>query len=365
MVQRTIKGNRMIYLVDLESVESRYTKQWKTHFPTLLKNNGLNVTVIDGPSAGIPEATTPGAFLNFGGTNIYKAAQISKIAELFCNGKVKDGDYFLYTDAWNPTVIQLKYMAELLGVRIRIGGMWHAGSYDPQDFLGRLIGNKPWVRNAEMAMYECFDDNFFATKFHIDMFTQTFFEDDRDIDRQLLHSIRQVGWPMEYIESDLAPYKGMEKEDIILFPHRIAPEKQPDIFYDLKDALPQYEFIVCQEKELSKNEYHNLLGEAKMVFSANLQETLGISWYEGCLVDTMPLIPDRLSYTEMAINEFKYPSEWTQDFTSYKKHKKQLMDKIDFMMQNYKKIIPQIWKQKQQLQEKYFSGKQLYGDING
>ena len=40
-------------------------------------------------------------------------------------------------------------MAELLGVKIRIGGMWHAGSYDPQDFLGRLIGDTPWVRNAE------------------------------------------------------------------------------------------------------------------------------------------------------------------------------------------------------------------------
>ena len=39
-----------------------------------------------------------------------------------------------YTDAWNPTVIQLRYMAELLGVDIRIGGMWHAGSYDPKTF---------------------------------------------------------------------------------------------------------------------------------------------------------------------------------------------------------------------------------------
>ena len=29
------------------------------------------------------------------------------------------------------------------------------------------------------------------------------------------------------------------------------------------------------------------LGEAKLVFSANLQETLGISWYEGALVDAI------------------------------------------------------------------------------
>ena len=257
-------------------------------------------------------------------------------------------------------------MAELLKIKIRIGGLWHAGSYDPQDFLGRLIGDKPWVRNAERSMFETYDNNFFASDFHINMFVDTFKEFGNYVGLTTDKTkVRRVGWPMEYLEGSMSAYKGMDKKDIILFPHRIAPEKQPDIFYDLKDALPQYEFIVCQEKELSKNEYHNLLGEAKMVFSANLQETLGISWYEGCLVDTMPLIPDRLSYTEMAINEFKYPSEWTQDFTSYKKHKKQLMDKIDFMMQNYKKIIPQIWKQKQQLQEKYFSGKQLYGDING
>ena len=324
----------MIYLVDLESVESRYTKQWKTHFPTLLKENGLNVTVIDGPSAGIPEATTPGAFLNFGGTNIYKAAQISKIAELFCNGKVKDGDYFLYTDAWNPTVIQLKYMAELLGVKIRIGGMWHAGSYDPQDFLGRLIGDASWVRNAEMSMYDCYDDNFFATRFHIDLFTSTFWKDDRDIDRQLLHSIRQVGWPMEYIEKDLAPYRNMEKEDIILFPHRIAPEKQPEVFDYLAEQMPEYKFIKCQELNLSKEEYHKLLGKAKMVFSANLQETLGISVYEGLVVGTIPLVPDRLSYSEMWSDTFKYPSEWTRDLESAKQNIDNIKTRIRILMKS-------------------------------
>lgn len=354
-----------IYIVDLEAVDTRYTKEWKKYLPLQLKRHtNSKIEVISGGNT--PQATTPGAFLNFGGTNVYKAKQMQQIGELFCNGKIKDGDYFLYTDAWNPTVLQLRYMAELLGINIRIGGLWHAGSYDPQDFLGRLIGDKPWVRNAERSMFETYDNNFFASDFHINMFVDTFKEFGNYVGLTTDKTkVRRVGWPMEYLEGSMSAYKGMDKKDIILFPHRIAPEKQPDIFYDLKDALPQYEFVVCQEKELSKNEYHNLLGEAKMVFSANLQETLGISWYEGCLVDTMPLVPDRLSYTEMAIDEFKYPSEWTQDFKSYQKNKKQLVQKIDFMMTNYKKIIPQIWKQKKQLQEKYFSGKQLYGDING
>lgn len=309
----------MLYLIDLESVESRYTKQWKTHFPTLLERNGIDVTVIEGPSD-IPAATTPGAFLNFGGTNIYKSAQLEQIAKLFCEGKIKDGDYFLYTDAWNPTVIQLKYMAELLGIKLRIGGMWHAGSYDPQDFLGRLIGDASWVRKAEMSMYDCYDDNFFATKFHIDLFTNTFWDNDRDIDRQLLHSIRQVGWPMEYIETDLSEYANLAKEDIILFPHRIAPEKQPEVFDYIAEQMPEYQFIKCQELNLTKPEYHTLLGKAKLVFSANLQETLGISVYEGLAVGAIPMVPDRLSYSEMWSDTFKYPSEWTMNLDAAKQN---------------------------------------------
>ena len=346
-----------VYIVDIEAVDTRYTKQWKEHLPSQLSKHNDNVVVISGGE--VPQATTPGAFLNFGGTNIYKSKQLEQIGEMFCAGNVKNGDYFLYTDAWNPTVIQLRYMAELLGVNIRIGGMWHAGSYDPQDFLGRLIGDKPWVRHAEMSMYECYDDNFFASDFHIDMFTDVF-DEDYAIDWDKIH---RVGWPMEYLKNSLDSYKGMEKRDLILFPHRVAPEKQVEIFRDLAEQLPQYEFVVCQEQELTKNEYHNLLGEAKMVFSANLQETLGISWYEGALVDAIPMVPDRLSYSEMALPEFKYPSAWTEDFNSYRNNRTKVVAQIVEYMDHYDDFQVALEKQRTKLNKDFFSGAVLYDAI--
>ena len=122
---------------------------------------------------------------------------------------------------------------------------------------------------------------------------------------------------MEYMQDILKPFKGMKKRDLILFPHRIAPEKQVEIFRDLATHLPQYEFVVCQDQQLTKNEYHKLLGEAKMVFSANLQETLGISCYEGAVVGAIPMVPDRLSYTEMYFDLFKYDSRWTDSWDAY------------------------------------------------
>ena len=347
-----------IFIVDIEAVDTRYTKQWKEYLPKQLRR-ATNDSVIVISGGEVPQATTPGAFLNFAGTNNYKSQQMLEISRMFANGEIKKGDYFLYTDAWNPTVIQLKYMAELLGVEINIGGLWHAGSYDPQDFLGRLIGDKPWVRHAEISMYECYDDNFFASEFHIDLFTDTMMDNyEVDMDKAI-----RVGWPMEYLKDSLTSYKGMEKRDLILFPHRVAPEKQVEIFRDLSQRLPQYEFVVCQDQELSKNEYHNLLGEAKMVFSANLQETLGISWYEGALVDAIPMVPDRLSYSEMALPEFKYDSAWTENFDAYLHHRDKVVAQIVNYMENYDDLQVSLEKQRTKLNKEFFSGAALYDTI--
>lgn len=346
-----------IFLIDLEAVETRYTGQWKAHVPSLLKKAGHNVQVISGPTD-IPNATTPGAFLNFGGTNIYKSSQVEQIGRLFCSGSVYPGDHFIFTDAWHPGIINLKYMSELLGIPVKIHALWHAGSYDPQDFLGRLIGDAPWVRHAEKSFFAAIDHNYFATEFHIDMFCNNLLTDTLDDTLQQFRNedkIIRSGWPMEYMSDTLSMYKNMSKRNLVLFPHRIAPEKQVEIFRDLKEHLPQYEFVVCQDQRLTKNEYHNLLGEAKLVFSANLQETLGISWYEGAIVDAIPMVPDRLSYSEMAFDTFKYPSEWTESFAVYKTYRKEVCSKIIQYMENYEKFLPSLNKQVETLKDNFFS----------
>ena len=361
-----------VYIVDLEAVDSRYTGQWKTHVPALLEEHGHEVYVINGPHD-IPAATTPGAFLNFGGTNIYKAAQVEKMARLFTEGQIHKGDHFIFTDAWHPGIINLKYMSELLQIPVTIHALWHAGSYDPQDFLGRLIGAKPWVRHAEKSFFAAVDHNYFATDFHIDMFCANLLNDglcenpwaaeDR-ADMITEGKIVRSGWPMEYMPSVLAPFKNLEKRNLILFPHRIAPEKQLDIFKNLAKALPQYEWIVCQEEQLTKDEYHILLGEAKLVFSANLQETLGISMYEGALVGAIPMVPDRLSYSEMFDDTWRYPSKWTESFDSYLHHKECVGNMIIEYMDNYSEYAPLIPQQAHSLHTNFFSATELLKNIN-
>jgi hypothetical protein len=373
-----------IYIVPIEPIDTRYTRQWYTHIPQSLEKMAkdqqmeIDVVVVDGEQ--VPPVPTPGAFLDFGATNIYKSSQLATIAEEFQHGRVKAGDKFLFTDAWNPTVISVKYMSELLNIPIEIHGMWHSGAYDKHDFLGRLIGNKPWVRNAEKSMFSCYDTNWFATNFHIDMFIREifapFYEDSAEyqdpkfqqVKDQLFDSkkIALTGWPMDYLYNILEPYTKLEKKQQICFPHRIAPEKQLEIFKDLAAAIPEFEWIVCQERELTKHEYHTILGESKMVFSANLQETLGISsCAEAPLAGAIPLCPNRLSYSEIfeGFESFLYPSEWTESYDAYKLHREKLISKIRDIMANtveYANIVQlynetRIWK--------YFNSNKLISSL--
>mgnify|MGYP000216848805 CR=1 FL=1 len=356
-----------IWIFSLEPIETRYTAQWHSHVPALLKNklgDKFNVVQVDGVQKN--SQLTPGAFLNFSDTNYWKSAQMCAFLEQHNQGKTSPDDHFIFTDAWNPTVIQLKYMSDLLGFNWTLHGLWHAGSYDPQDFLGRLVGNKPWVRHAEKSFFHAIDHNYFATEFHIDMFFKNLFGVDGPSEHFRAMGVNKVvltGWPMEYMVDTLENYCTNPKRDLILFPHRIAPEKQVEIFRDLATHLPQYEFVVCQDTQLDKHEYHKLLGRAKIVFSANLQETLGISCYEGAIVEAVPMVPDRLSYSEMYYDGFKYPSEWTQDWDSYLIHREELCHHIVVTMTHYEKRVPEVRKQAIDLTERFFSCQNLLSKL--
>jgi glycosyltransferase involved in cell wall biosynthesis len=288
-----------IFLVDIESVPTRYTCEWKTHVPKLLEEAGFEVIVVEG-DLNIPEATTPGAFLNFGGTNMYKAKQVHSLSYMFTRGHIQPGDHIIFTDAWHPGIINVKYMSELLNIPVVTHGLWHAGSYDPNDFLGRLVGGKSWIRHAEQSFISAFDFNWLATQAHFDLMSKTY-----DISFNL--TFHRTGWPMEYTKNIIQPKAWAEKENIIVFPHRIAPEKRLDLFQELaaRPELAHYQFCVAMEMNLTKPEYHELLRRAKFAVSFADQETLGISMYESACAGACPIVPDRLSYTEMYSPMFK------------------------------------------------------------
>lgn len=345
-----------VWIVPIEAHEQRYTGEWQDHLPLQIaaaataRGQNADVRVVDGGAT--DGTTTPGAFLDFLQTNIFKSLQTAEIARLFTAGEVSPGDTFLFADAWHPGAIQVRYMSELAGPQVRLIGLWHAGQYDQHDFLGRLP-NRRWATATERALFEAFDFNCFATQFHINLFKEGL--DVKDDNR-----ICRTGWPMEYLSATMMPYGDVAKCNLVLFPHRLAPEKQVGIFRDLATAFPEYEFRVCQETALTKPDYHRLLAQAKMVFSASLQETLGIGCFEGLLCGAIPLAPDRLSYSEMYPPEFLYPSEWTRDWESYQRHKDQVVLRVRQALLFRERCAPELKRIGMTVGDQFFRGERLY-----
>ena len=356
-----------IWIFPIEPLDTRYTRQWHTHIPTQLKahiEDKFNIIQIDGEQNATD--VTPGAFLNFVDTNVWKSSQLVGFLKNYHRTTIND--HFLFTDAWNPTIVQLKYINDLEHLNWTFHGLWHAGSYDKHDFLGNITS--AWVKLAEKSMFASYTHNYFATEFHVRMFFDNVIQNgyptenpwyDEDWDEVYDDgSIVRTGWPMEYLATELAPYANAEKRDLIVFPHRIAPEKQVDIFKALQHQLPQYDFVICQEEKLTKDEYHKLLSEAKIVFSANLQETLGISCYEGALLGAIPMVPNRLSYKEMYMYHFKYNSEWTTSYEDYEAHSFDLCNKIIDYIENYEEYASLVKQQADYLTTKFFNAEKLY-----
>lgn len=322
---------KTIYHICLEPLDNRYTKQWYTNIPEIInaaiKENELDMQVVTIDGQTLEDKTTDGAFLNFSSTNYYKAIQTAEISKLFHNGTIKAGDKFLFTDAWHFGITATKYMSELLDIPVEIHSIWHAGAYDPTDILGMKM-SKEWPAHQERAWFHCSDFNYFGTIFHKQMFLRNLniFEYEKAI---------RSGQPHTPIIAEVSKWNAPKKTNAILWPHRYNSDKQPEIAEDL---AKNFQIIVTQKLNLSKPMYYHLLGKAKAVFSCSLHENLGISMMEGCIAGAIPIVPDRASYSEMYLDIFKYPSEWTSSVDNYYHYKTKLIDFINDLIVQYNKI---------------------------
>lgn len=327
-----------IWIVPIEPLSNRYTTIWYDDIPKILQaeiaeaGTDFVVRTIDGEA--VEDQTTAGAFLDFAQTNVYKGSQAVAISKLFSTGQVQSGDRFLVTDAWNFVITPIIYMSELLDIDVDIHGIWCAGAHDPTDILGMKVGKK-WSFNQERAWFYACSKNYFATEFHKDMFLKNL-----DIPECDHHLAEKSAHPSIHLQERCAANQhNLDRDNTIVFTHRLNSDKQPEIFRDLVKHLPtHWNHVITQEENLSKEDYFAMLGKAKIVFSCSLHENFGYGQLEGTMSGALPAVPDRACYSEIYQDPFVYPSEWTESFDKYIEHKDQLVAYLVNMMDNYQNI---------------------------
>lgn len=348
-----------IFIVPIEPIDQRYTAQWYVNIPATIRqqvqDQGLPFAVITVDGQSVPDGTTQGAFLDFAATNAYKASQVQAISELFMIGRVQPGDRFLVTDAWNFAITAIRYMSDLLEIPVEIHGIWHAGAYDPSDILGMKM-SKPWPWVQEQAWFMALDYSYFATDFHLDMFAYNLGIDKSQWGHRLIRS----GQPHDQIVAPLESYQQVAKDHTVIWPHRYNEDKQPAIAEDLAQT---FDMTITQKMSLSKADYYAKLGHAQVIFSCALHENLGISVMEGCLAGAIPVVPDRCSYAEMYLPEFKYPSKWTQNYAMFETHREELVAFIRERLDNPERFQEAMNRQRELLKQNYLNAKIMIDNL--
>jgi hypothetical protein len=290
--------------VPIELLEERYSQQWFHWFDAEFKKFKINALHVLPPS-GLKAEIQTGEFLDVIGTLEFKSEQLRWICSLFRNGQVSKETVFLIADSWFPGLEMLAYLRDALKIPFKIVGIFHAGTWDQHDFITKA-GMRSWGKHCELAWFNILDAICVATQFHKKLIIESVDSVEKwSIKDSLQNKIHVTGLP---IYPDFV--KPTKKENIIVFPHRLAQEKNPECFNHLQQALAKdfcdWTFIKTKEVTHSKSEYYDILNRAKVAVSFADQETFGISMLESVLCGCIPIVPDKLSYKELYPLEFKY-----------------------------------------------------------
>ena len=175
-----------------------------------------------------------------------------------------------------------------------------------------------------------------------------------------------VGYPLDYLEDIIQP-DFTDKQDIVVFPHRLNTDKAPHVFdwiaKKVQNHYPDILFVKTQEHNLDKDEYYKLLNKAKVVFSCSKHENLGIGTYEAVRLGCVPIVPDKLSYKEM----YPLSNKYHMDDTWYEKENVwvDVAERILHIVKTYdKNRYNESLNIAKHIRERYFSGEYMYHIIS-
>lgn len=295
---------RRIWLLPIEPLQERYSDQWLRWFPAELRALGHDVEVVKGDR--LSQRIERGQFLDVFDTHYFKATQLARMAEEFRGGAVEAGDVVVLLDAWSPAVTSLAYMRDVSGIDVKLVGLLHAGTWDPHDHLAQK-GLGRWAEDVERGWLKALDAVCVATEFHRWMLVSA-----RGAQPTKTHV---TGFPL--YAREWQPHHGKpwaERGRVVVFPHRLAPEKDPEQFNLLRLAYRDRfgddgtEWVRSKDVCKTKADYYSLLGRSRVAVSTAKQETWGIAMLESVSLGCWPVTPARLSYPETMHGFDRYAS---------------------------------------------------------
>ena len=306
--------SKIIY-IPLEELPQRYTQMMNAAiYP--------KVDISLYPDIKIDTEIKRGQFLDIVNTCKFKSAQLGMIADLFNEGKVENGDAFLVGDIFFPGIEMIKYMAELMGIDVKVYGINYAGRADKTDFVQKL---SHWADSSEAGYHLICDGIFVGSEDHKKNVVEYF-----GLNPETVY-VTGLVWDLEYMmEFKDALEKNangkIAKEDFVIWPHRFTEEKGVTELIEFAKSTKKKIVITSSGPKkdlgklpknieyrygLTKLEYFELMAKARWYLSTAYQETFGYTIQEAIFFNCEILVPNRACCPEMvpARNVYENVSE--------------------------------------------------------
>lgn len=315
----------------LEPYEGRYTLQLQQWNEAVFKRRGIDYVLVPGKTIDNTKAISVGQVLDAHGRSFFGMSQMMNLVQMMRKGEVTNEDVIYFEDMFQPGIESLPYILDQVpaNLRPRIFVRCLAQAIDPDDFV-HVWGMSKWMSTYE-AMVNEFVTGVLATN------------------EEMVAHMRIANWTAPiYNISGLAFGKeevlGRVKNKLkswperamrVVFAARFDQEKQPDFFMDMIEAYnnqwpgvpvefavlsggplrsnnPKYLERAAQMeaqgklkiyKDLSKNEYYNIVNDSRVLFNCALQDWVSNTVSEADTLGCNVLYPAYRSFPETFAND--------------------------------------------------------------
>lgn len=276
----------------------------------------------------------------------YDHIQSKIIIDLVRDNKVQKGDVFIFANAFNFLIPQLRYFVDEFQLGIKLIGFWsNSLAFKEAPIYSKFKASEfKWEQKYERLLYEAYDVNCFFNESQADSFFKG---------RKRTGNYRITGHPFEYLTRDI---QEDEKDDIILFPFEVKNDTQTTLFKGITFELKKkFQFISVQSKTFNeRTKFQDLLKISKGIFCASYTEYDPVLIYEAMLNGVAPIVPDNFIYQDIIPQEYQYPRQLiVEKNMKLLRHKFQVADEVLSIIDNYDHDV--VRTQAKIIGEKYYS----------
>jgi glycosyltransferase involved in cell wall biosynthesis len=320
----TLTRKRKIWYFGLEPLKERYTYQLSEHWmPDAFKEYD-HVEFVAVPGKKVSDNISVGSVLDATARGIYSLTQCETFLSFIRHGLVKDDDVIFLQDFWTPGIESIMYALHLHKVQVKVYSMLHAQSVDEYDFTYDM---KNWMRPIELGYDKYHSGIFVASTIHKEQLRAAGFN----------APIHVVGLPIncdEFVGKDTN--KAVSNQ--VIYTSRLDKEKNPYFMLAVAQNFlaehPNYTWVVTTSgekfksglpnfilemedfarkekrfklrKNLTKEQYYQLLRASKVQFNSSLQDYVSWTLLEAVLCGCDIAYPNFRSFPEIIKSDRLY-----------------------------------------------------------